>query len=269
MPARQTVLLQNFAVKVHLSGGDIPRCVSASENTKSEFRKMKTELHQQNCNSCRNDQGHVLSVKNTWLLSQQNAKPSKRIFMRPFGTSQTLNTAAHIDASKNYYHILGVTPSCSDIKIKQAYYRLSKVYHPDINKTQAAVEKFHEITEAYEILSSPTLKHLYDSGRRGHSHGVHRGAHHHPVNFKARGPHQYGRTDKYNYDAWMKEHYSEMFTRASKDSVRQGDYDKVKDSFSVKNRVKTEESNFAPKHALMTVCTVMVILYTIIKFKKF
>ncbi|KAL4223729.1 hypothetical protein ACF0H5_017196 [Mactra antiquata] len=132
-------------------------------------------------------------------------------FVRTFHSSHTCLTA-QVDMKKNYYTTLGVTPQCSGIKIKQAYYRLSKIYHPDVNKTESAVIKFHDITEAYEILSSPSLRHQYDTGRRGHGHGIHRGTHRPgPVNFKARGPHQQVRTDHFNYDEWLKEHYSESF----------------------------------------------------------
>lgn len=142
-----------------------------------------------------------------------NTQDIFRNFVRTFSTSSSY-FIVHVDAKKNYYLTLGVTPHCSAVKIKQAYYRLSKVYHPDINKTEAAVKKFHEITEAYEVLSSPSLRHQYDSHRRGHGHGLHRGNFRPgPTNFKARGPHQQVRTDHYNYDEWLKGHYSETFKR--------------------------------------------------------
>ena len=56
---------------------------------------------------------------------------------------------------RDYYEVLGVQKGASDDEIKKAYRKLSKQYHPDINKEPDAEEKFKEISEAYEILSDP------------------------------------------------------------------------------------------------------------------
>jgi hypothetical protein len=53
---------------------------------------------------------------------------------------------------KNYHQVLGVNPDCTEEEIKKAYRRLAKKYHPDINKTPEASNKFIEINEAYEML---------------------------------------------------------------------------------------------------------------------
>ena len=65
--------------------------------------------------------------------------------------------------AKNYYDILGVSKTASADEIKSAYRNLAKKYHPDINKTEGAAEKFKEINEAYEVLSDPTKKSNYDN----------------------------------------------------------------------------------------------------------
>lgn len=138
-------------------------------------------------------------------------------FNRKFSTSSKCLTV-NVDPNKNYYHILGVTPSCSITKVKQAYYRLSKVYHPDVNKTKAATARFHELTEAYEILSNPSLRHIYDSGRIEKLHVEHRGTvKPHPVNFSAKGPHQIRKNSKQNFDKQMKSNYSKAFQRFHED----------------------------------------------------
>jgi len=69
----------------------------------------------------------------------------------------------HNFANKNYYEILGI-PTDSDIpKVKSAYRKLVRKYHPDVNKQDAnAAEKFKQITEAYDILSNPETKAKYD-----------------------------------------------------------------------------------------------------------
>lgn len=65
----------------------------------------------------------------------------------------------------NLYGRLGVSNQASSIEIKTAYYKLSKIYHPDKNDgcTDAAL-KFREITEAYEILGNAISKKKYDRG---------------------------------------------------------------------------------------------------------
>ncbi|GAF35126.1 molecular chaperone DnaJ [Lentilactobacillus farraginis] len=65
-------------------------------------------------------------------------------------------------AKKDYYDVLGVSKDASDDEIKHAYRKLSKKWHPDINKAPDAEEKFKEINEAYETLSDPQKRANYD-----------------------------------------------------------------------------------------------------------
>lgn len=60
------------------------------------------------------------------------------------------------------YKTLGVSKSASASDIKKAYYKLAKKYHPDINKEEGAQEKFHDIQDAYEILSDSEKKAQFD-----------------------------------------------------------------------------------------------------------
>jgi len=65
-------------------------------------------------------------------------------------------------SKRDYYEVLGVSKGASKDEIKKAYRKLSKQYHPDINKEAGADEKFKEIAEAYEILSDDQKKAHYD-----------------------------------------------------------------------------------------------------------
>jgi len=63
---------------------------------------------------------------------------------------------------ENYYDILGVPKTASDLELKKAYRSLSLQCHPDRNKDDNAVEKFQKINEAYEILGDPSKRQRYD-----------------------------------------------------------------------------------------------------------
>ncbi|MEK9178521.1 MAG: J domain-containing protein [Patescibacteria group bacterium] len=64
--------------------------------------------------------------------------------------------------AKDYYETLGLTKSASGAEIKKAYRKLALEYHPDRNKSKEAHERFKEVTKAYEVLSDPKKKQMYD-----------------------------------------------------------------------------------------------------------
>jgi DnaJ-class molecular chaperone len=66
-------------------------------------------------------------------------------------------------ASKDYYAILGVPRNADEKQVRAAYRRLARKHHPDLNPGDPTAEqRFKEIGEAYEVLSDPKKRQLYD-----------------------------------------------------------------------------------------------------------
>jgi len=70
-------------------------------------------------------------------------------------------------AKRDYYEVLGIGKDATEREIKKAYRRLAKKYHPDVNKSPDAEDKFRELSEAYEILIDQEKRANYD--RFGHA----------------------------------------------------------------------------------------------------
>jgi DnaJ-class molecular chaperone len=66
------------------------------------------------------------------------------------------------NSSQTYYEILGVSSDATAAEIKAAYRKLARKYHPDINKSEDAIEIFKQITTAYETLSNSQEREKYD-----------------------------------------------------------------------------------------------------------
>ncbi|MCS7207325.1 MAG: molecular chaperone DnaJ [Dehalococcoidia bacterium] len=67
---------------------------------------------------------------------------------------------------RDYYEVLGVPRDATEEDIRKAFRRLALEWHPDRNKDPQAAERFKEINEAYQVLSDPQQRALYD--RYGH-----------------------------------------------------------------------------------------------------
>ena len=63
----------------------------------------------------------------------------------------------------NYYDVLGVAKDATEKEIRQAYRRLARQYHPDVNKNDPTAEdRFKEVNEAYGVLSDEDSRKKYD-----------------------------------------------------------------------------------------------------------
>ncbi len=68
--------------------------------------------------------------------------------------------------SKDFYKVLGVSKEATEDEITKAYRKLARKYHPDLNKTKEAEEKFKDISEAYDVLSNKDSRQRYDAIRQ-------------------------------------------------------------------------------------------------------
>ena len=75
---------------------------------------------------------------------------------------------------RDYYEVLGVTRTASVTEVRSAYRKLAAKYHPDVNPgDKSAEEKFKELNEAHEVLSSSEKRPLYDQyGHEGPASGL-------------------------------------------------------------------------------------------------
>jgi molecular chaperone DnaJ len=68
------------------------------------------------------------------------------------------------NVSQDLYEILGVSRDADADAIKKAYRRLARELHPDVNPDPATQERFKDVTRAYEVLSDPEKRRMYDLG---------------------------------------------------------------------------------------------------------
>ncbi|MBI2194700.1 MAG: DnaJ domain-containing protein [Planctomycetes bacterium] len=64
---------------------------------------------------------------------------------------------------RDYYEVLGVSRSASQEQVQKAYRKMARKYHPDVNKSTDAEEKFKQVSEAYEVLNDPEARKKYDA----------------------------------------------------------------------------------------------------------
>lgn len=106
----------------------------------------------------------VCVIQRTTIQSELSNTSHNLIILREFSRSSN-------DNDKTYYDVLNVPEDAEQADIKNSYYELSKLYHPDRNSNKKAdqnalvkSQKFREITEAYEVLGNKNAREEYNKG---------------------------------------------------------------------------------------------------------
>lgn len=117
---------------------------------------------------------------------------------------------------KSHYEALNISKTATHKEIKDAYYRLSMIYHPDKNKgSEEAANIFRDITSAYEVLGNVRQRRLYDSGcspvQKTSQYTTNRPFE--TMNTKNDLYKANVRYRDYNFDKWSQAHYSNAYQR--------------------------------------------------------
>ncbi|XP_074643106.1 uncharacterized protein LOC141900216 [Tubulanus polymorphus] len=123
-----------------------------------------------------------------------------------------------------YYDVLHITPKATHKQIRDAYYKLSKIFHPDISTDKNSGLKFAEISAAYEVLGNKRRRKMYDRGfldptnTPGESKVEEDDAdprtNFHPGGFKKHTqPPPTGKSRIYDFDEFYRQHYGDTIKR--------------------------------------------------------
>lgn len=112
---------------------------------------------------------------------------------------------------KDLYSILKISPTATQQQIKDQFYQLSMLYHPDRNKgSQDAHQRFSEITEAYSILGQHTLRRKYDKGLlMDYPRKPHHDTHSHSATHYSEASMATTPKKIYDFDEFYRAHYGE------------------------------------------------------------
>ncbi|KAL2506412.1 Chaperone protein dnaJ 20 [Abeliophyllum distichum] len=105
----------------------------------------------------------IPSIRSDPLPSSISFRP--RPAFRPLKSTYSDNISLSRDRPVSFYDLLGIPETGTQLEIKQAYKQLARKYHPDVSppdRVQEYTERFIRVQEAYETLSDPRRRALYD-----------------------------------------------------------------------------------------------------------
>lgn len=173
------------------------------------------------------DEGHYSKKQNLGTSCTLTLRVPEQLLMFLI-RAYSFNRPASLHTSKTaYYDTLRVSPSATQAQIKTAYYRQSFRYHPDRNPgSDEAARRFSEISEAYTVLGSVSLRRKYDRGVLSLAEVQSAGrpsrkdaGHHHPSSDQrqqqrsSRSATGTGAKPMFDFDAFYRAHYGEQLER--------------------------------------------------------
>jgi len=160
-------------------------------------------------------------------------------------------------AYKSHYEALNISKTATHKEIKDAYYRLSMIYHPDKNKgSEEAAKIFRDITSAYEVLGNVRQRKLYDSGANLNQKSSQFTSKQQPFETMNKTNNIYKtdvRSRDYNFEEWSKFHYSNAFKQQYETRKRH-----------TRNKINEEYASRINSYNILTimVCSSLFILIT-------
>jgi len=158
-------------------------------------------------------------------------------------------------AYKSHYEALNISKTATHKEIKDAYYRLSMIYHPDKNKgSEEAAKIFRDITSAYEVLGNVRQRKLYDSGANLNQKSSQFTTKQQPFETMNTTNNIYKtnvRSRDYNFEEWSKFHYSNAFKQQYETRKRH-----------TRNKINEEYASRINSYNILTimVCSSLIIL---------
>ncbi|DBA02327.1 TPA: hypothetical protein N0F65_006202 [Lagenidium giganteum] len=136
---------------------------SKPNKNKSKSTAKANRASQDSAKAATTQQQHVVDLTGA---DEENSKPAQR--SEPSVTPQEQRAMDQLE-SDDYFEVLGVARSASEADIKKAYRKLAVQWHPDKNRTNPRAEEFFKnIAEAYEVLSDPEKRKIYERyGKEG------------------------------------------------------------------------------------------------------
>lgn len=132
------------------------------------FGRVRFSLDKVDRTSCQTTAPRLLSTATRSRVFGESLG-QKQIFQSISWYSTRSHRPIQREKPKDLYAILGVSPAATQEQLKEAYYKLSMLYHPDRNQgSSEAHQKFTSLTEAYSILGQYEQRKKYDKGLLHH-----------------------------------------------------------------------------------------------------
>jgi len=199
-----------------------------------------------------------------------------------------VRTFVHVSPTE-FYDIMGLTPKATSEQIKSTYFKLSKIYHPDVCKDPGGVEKFVLISKAYEVLGNEERRREYDRGilnpldeRSGHA--ASRSKHefteedilryqeifnqHHDIPKSKRS--QFIQRGKkkgiYDFDEYYKQHYQDEMKKQAHSSEANDNMNRNAEQVARARKLQENEEEDAPQMTGMKAFGPWIVLIILVYF---